>query len=158
MESGEKRVAALSGVAVGFVLATAVFSVGLYALRSEHLLCDSCHEMREAHQSFSASVHGSQKQGVVPECTRCHELSAFEAGKNLALHLLPGLRGEEEEHEVKVPDRACTSCHSRLLSRSMSPEARVEHYMYLKGLRSSCLECHDEEGLFHRETSDREED
>jgi nitrate/TMAO reductase-like tetraheme cytochrome c subunit len=149
----ERILKGLPYLGVGIVLGVALFSGLAYLRRSESSVCLICHEMREPAESFSASVHGRQEEGVVPKCTDCHAYSAWDAGINLFRHL----SGHFSPHEAReararlgVRDEGCRKCHSDLLSPSMTPQARTDHRLYFRLKSGNCLSCHDEEGLFHR--------
>ncbi len=153
MAKGEDALRWLPFTGLGLILGAAVFSGVAYFQRSEEGLCTICHEMREPAGAFRSSVHGSQSEGIVPSCTDCHGYSALEAGTNILKHMVHRYSPQEERKAraiLSVRDEGCRRCHRELLSPSMTPQARVDHGLYLKGKGGKCLSCHAEEGLFHR--------
>mgnify|MGYP003920345063 CR=1 FL=1 len=140
---------------LGLILGAALTSGLVYLQGSEESFCLVCHEMHEPAESFRSSVHGRQAEGVVARCTDCHRYSATDAGINLFRHFTrrfspPDYR--RSRAKLSIRDEGCLRCHRDLLSPSMTPQARTDHRLYLQAKGGNCLSCHDEEGLFHRET------
>jgi len=153
MAEGERILRGLPYLGLGLILGTALFSGLTYLHRSEDSLCLTCHEMREPAESFKSSVHGRQAEGVVPRCNECHQYGTADAFLNIFRHLTRHSSPDEEKKAraiAAIRDQGCRACHRDLLSPSMTPQARVDHRLYLRGKGGKCLSCHDEEGVFHR--------
>jgi|GEM_PF-2194310 len=153
MAEGERILRGLPYLGLGLILGTALFSGLAYLHRSEDSLCLTCHEMREPAESFKSSVHGRQAEGVVPRCNECHQYGTADAFLNIFRHLTRHSSPDEEKKAraiLAIRDQGCRACHRDLLSPSMTPQARVDHRLYLRGKGGKCLSCHDEEGVFHR--------
>ncbi len=153
MAENERILKSFPYIGLGLILGAGLLSGLAYLHRSEHNLCLVCHEMREPAESFSSSVHGRQAEGVVPRCTDCHKYSIMDAGINLFRHTTKHFSPLEERKAraiLAIRDEGCKACHRDLLSPSMTPQARVDHRLYLQGKGGKCLSCHEEEGVFHR--------
>lgn len=132
--------------------AFAVFLVGLtgtfaaaYQMTSTTAYCTAtCHSMDEASNTWEQSAHTNVG------CVRCHEGRPWISAPSaivLRLHDLSREFGYNDFRDLRVPNRNCLDCHSRVLDVSL--EARNgEPFTHRQILDEAtrCNDCHDEQG------------
>jgi len=119
-----------------------------------------CHEMDTAYKSWELSVHNTNSKGLVADCSDCHlpskdnfivHMSAktYVGVKDLIIHHF-GTEYDIEKVRQKVldtmPNDRCLSCHSNLLNKDASPEAKAAHLKDLDSsgkIKTKCVECHN---------------
>lgn len=151
------------------VMATSIFITGSYLATmwsyqysSTTEFCISCHEMVEPYEQYKASVHYSNKHGVVAECADCHfPVGSFskwytkitQGAKDSFMHLI--LDPDEIDHEKwkyaavrNIKSESCQQCHKNLLPPELPKGGLIAHRAFLKGrVNKTCMDCH--ENLVH---------
>jgi len=154
------------GFFLGFVTALVVavsMSAGIdsfFKARSSPEYCGSCHELEDAYNSWTGSVHNVNAEGLSVACIECHlpprdnylkyTCSRIKTGAKDALkHYFSDdfdaekLRKEVREH---MPPERCLRCHGNLVAEPRNGAIRIAHTESLAKLDSehhTCLACHE---------------
>ncbi|MEE8432336.1 MAG: NapC/NirT family cytochrome c [Candidatus Desulfatibia sp.] len=158
----KKQIAIISMTTFLFITGSYLATMWSYQYSSTTEFCISCHEMVEPYEQYKASVHYSNKHGVVAECADCHfPVGSFnkwytkitQGAKDSFMHLI--LDPDEIDHEKwryaavkKIKSESCQQCHKNLLPPELSKGGLIAHRAFLKGeVNQTCLYCH--ENLVH---------
>lgn len=155
-----------AGVAVG-AIGLGIFNFTLEATSTE-TFCLSCHEMQIPKDRLMMTSHGSNKFGVVAQCSDCHVPKPFvakmvrkiSASREVWEHLLgtidtpekyeahrETMRQRELDRIVASDSAECRGCHQtdRWLLEEQSNSAQKKHNsMMAEG--KTCISCHDDVG------------
>ena len=122
-----------------------------------------CHEMDTAYQSWKASTHGTNEEGLRSECIDCHLPSrdkyfthiaakVYAGGKNLYIHHFGGEYDIEKTREKVVEhiqNKQCLWCHVDLPAKpgnDLVKEAHAKSLKFPDEPDSRCIECHEDVG------------
>ncbi len=103
--------------------------------------CEGCHRVRGVISDTTSQTHSANT-----ECTTCHVGTSLpdraRFGFYQAYAMTIPLVSARERGVSRVPDVACTQCHSKLAEVSTSAGLRIRHASCAKG--QACTDCHSD--------------
>lgn len=160
------KLVGISGIIVG-VIAVWLFSFTLDATSTE-IFCLSCHEMEIPKERLVTTQHGSNRLGIVADCSDCHIpkplvqkiIRKIKATREVYGHLT-GIINTPEKYEAhrdtmrqRELDRMmennsaeCRYCHNpgKWVLADQKQKARKDHKA-MQDSGETCIECHDDAG------------